>query len=89
MIPSVPDVLVGGVDGSNEVEAAEGILFIYHGTPSYSSRVRTALISISMGGFIVQKYLEKYDAPAAGLQASAPPITAWLRQDGPKLQMKV
>jgi pimeloyl-ACP methyl ester carboxylesterase len=35
------------------------------------------LIGISMGGFIVQKYLETHPAPAAVLMASAPPNTVW------------
>jgi pimeloyl-ACP methyl ester carboxylesterase len=35
------------------------------------------LIGISMGGFIIQKYLETHDAPAGILLASAPPTTMW------------
>jgi len=35
------------------------------------------VIGISMGGFIVQKYLESHNAPAGVLLASVPPTTAW------------
>ena len=35
------------------------------------------VIGISMGGFIVQKYLESHDAPAGVLLASVPPTSAW------------
>ncbi len=35
------------------------------------------VIGISMGGFIVQKYLETHNAPAGVLMASAPPSTMW------------
>jgi hypothetical protein len=34
---------------------------------------RPVVIGHSLGGFVVQKYLESYDAPAAALLASAPP----------------
>jgi pimeloyl-ACP methyl ester carboxylesterase len=35
--------------------------------------VRPAVIGHSMGGFVVQKYLESHDVPAAALLASIPP----------------
>ncbi len=35
------------------------------------------LVGHSMGGFIVQKYLEQYEAPAAVLMASVPPYGVW------------
>ncbi len=35
------------------------------------------LVGHSMGGFIVQKYLEQYEAPAAVLLASVPPFGIW------------
>ncbi len=35
------------------------------------------LVGHSMGGFIVQKYLEKHDAPGAVLMASVPPYGVW------------
>ena len=35
------------------------------------------LIGHSMGGHVVQKYLQKHDAPAAILMASIPPFGAW------------
>ncbi len=35
------------------------------------------LVGHSMGGFVVQKYLEKYKAPGAVLMASVPPTGIW------------
>ena len=35
------------------------------------------LIGHSMGGFVVQKYLEDYDAPGAVLLSSPPPVGLW------------
>jgi pimeloyl-ACP methyl ester carboxylesterase len=37
--------------------------------------ISPVIIGCSMGGFVTQKYLEKHDAPAAVLLASAPPTT--------------
>jgi alpha-beta hydrolase superfamily lysophospholipase len=39
----------------------------------YVDDVRTVLIAHSLGGFVVQRYLENRDAPAAVLVASLPP----------------
>ena len=44
---------------------------VANGLPS-----RPVVVGHSMGGFVVQKYLESHDAPAAVLVASAPPSGA-------------
>jgi pimeloyl-ACP methyl ester carboxylesterase len=43
------------------------------GSVAKSLPKRPAVVGNSMGGFVVQKYLESHDAPAAVLLASAPP----------------
>ena len=50
-----------------DVEAVVGCL------PSDSTRAPPVLIGHSMGGFVVQKYLEEHDTPGAALVCSVPP----------------
>ena len=52
------------------------------------TRIGTApiLVGHSMGGFVVQKYLEDHTLPAAVLLASAPPRTVW--RSAPRLMAK-
>lgn len=70
--------------GHGESEGIENLAFT--SLDNYISDVRTAVETIgeepimvghSMGGMIIQKYLEKYPSPAAVLMNSVPPTGLW------------
>jgi len=70
--------------GHGESEGIENLAFT--SLDNYISDVRTAvehigeepiLVGHSMGGMIIQKYLEKYPSPAAVLMNSVPPTGLW------------
>ncbi len=70
--------------GHGESEGIENLAFT--SLDNYISDVRTAvetigeepiLVGHSMGGMIIQKYLEKYASPAAVLMISVPPTGLW------------
>jgi pimeloyl-ACP methyl ester carboxylesterase len=75
----------GGLGGTGQRQHNRGhpdtgcaVPRVIRGARDYSRSATPVLIGHSMGGFIVQKYLETGTAPAAVLVSSAPPRTWFL-----------